>query len=143
MYFTYGHGDRPVAGYTIMRAVGRGGFGEVYSTVGQGGREVALKRLGVNFLASMAEDFGVAPPPPAAQMIASSARKPKRLPRQRSSRWWRWLALLPVLFLSASNILVAGVILGSIVAVCELARWMENLPAGGEDENESFGVKLA
>ncbi len=45
MEFTYGHGDRPVPGYTIMRAVGRGGFGEVYFAVSDGGREVALKRL--------------------------------------------------------------------------------------------------
>jgi hypothetical protein len=45
MEFTYGHGDRPLPGYTIMRAVGRGAFGEVYFAVSDGGREVALKRL--------------------------------------------------------------------------------------------------
>ena len=45
MQFTYGHGDRPLPGYTIMRAVGRGAFGEVYFAVSDGGREVALKRL--------------------------------------------------------------------------------------------------
>ena len=45
MEYTYGHGDRPLAGYTIMRAVGRGAFGEVYFAVSDGGREVALKRL--------------------------------------------------------------------------------------------------
>ncbi len=45
MEFAYGHGDRPLPGYTIMRAVGRGAFGEVYFAVSDGGREVALKRL--------------------------------------------------------------------------------------------------
>ncbi len=28
MAYTFKHGDRPVEGYTIQRAVGRGGFGE-------------------------------------------------------------------------------------------------------------------
>ena len=28
--FQYKHGDRPLEGYTIQRAAGRGGFGEVY-----------------------------------------------------------------------------------------------------------------
>jgi len=41
--FRYKHGDRPLAGYTIERAVGRGGFGEVYYAVSDSGREVALK----------------------------------------------------------------------------------------------------
>ena len=45
MEYAYGHGDRPLTGYTIMRAVGRGAFGEVYFAVSDGGREVALKRL--------------------------------------------------------------------------------------------------
>jgi uncharacterized RDD family membrane protein YckC len=43
--FTFRHGDRPLEGYTIQRAVGRGGFGEVYYAVSDGGREVALKYL--------------------------------------------------------------------------------------------------
>jgi hypothetical protein len=28
--YQYKHGDRPLEGYTIQRAAGRGGFGEVY-----------------------------------------------------------------------------------------------------------------
>ena len=41
--YRYQHGDRPLDGYTIERAVGRGGFGEVYYAVSDSGREVALK----------------------------------------------------------------------------------------------------
>ncbi|HSW44768.1 MAG TPA: protein kinase [Phycisphaerae bacterium] len=43
--FRYKHGDRPLEGYTIQRAVGRGGFGEVYFSVSDAGREVALKAV--------------------------------------------------------------------------------------------------
>src|SRR5438270_5991959 len=43
--FQYKHGDRPLEGYTIQRAAGRGGFGEVYYAVSDGGREVALKLI--------------------------------------------------------------------------------------------------
>ncbi len=45
MAFTYKHGDRPLTGYEIQRGVGRGGFGEVYYAISDGGREVALKYL--------------------------------------------------------------------------------------------------
>lgn len=45
MAYTFKHGDRPLDGYTIQRAVGRGGFGEVYYALSDGGREVALKYL--------------------------------------------------------------------------------------------------
>ncbi len=45
MAYTYKHGDRPLEGYTIQRGIGRGGFGEVYYAVSDGGREVALKYL--------------------------------------------------------------------------------------------------
>jgi len=45
MAYTFKHGDRPVDGYTIQRAVGRGGFGEVYYAVSDAGREVAIKYL--------------------------------------------------------------------------------------------------
>lgn len=48
MAYTFRHGDRPLEGYTIQRAVGRGGFGEVYYAVSDGGREVALKYLREN-----------------------------------------------------------------------------------------------
>ncbi|HRX85618.1 MAG TPA: serine/threonine-protein kinase, partial [Phycisphaerae bacterium] len=48
MAYTYRHGDRPLEGFTIQRAVGRGGFGEVYYAVSDGGREVALKYLREN-----------------------------------------------------------------------------------------------
>jgi len=41
--FQYKHGDRPLEGFTIQRAAGRGGFGEVYYALSDGGREVALK----------------------------------------------------------------------------------------------------
>jgi hypothetical protein len=41
--FQYKYGDRPLDGYTIQRAAGRGGFGEVYYAVSDSGREVALK----------------------------------------------------------------------------------------------------
>src|SRR5688500_1645945 len=43
--FRYKHGDRPLDGYTIQRAAGRGGFGEVYYAISDGGREVALKAV--------------------------------------------------------------------------------------------------
>jgi hypothetical protein len=41
--YQYKHGDRPLDGYTIDRAAGRGGFGEVYYAHSDSGREVALK----------------------------------------------------------------------------------------------------
>ncbi|MEX0885908.1 MAG: serine/threonine-protein kinase [Phycisphaeraceae bacterium] len=43
--FRYARGDRPLDGYTIEHAVGRGGFGEVYYARSDAGREVALKAL--------------------------------------------------------------------------------------------------
>ncbi len=48
MAYTFKHGDRPLDGYTIQRAVGCGGFGEVYYALSDGGREVALKYLKSN-----------------------------------------------------------------------------------------------
>ena len=48
MAYTFKHGDRPLDEYTIQRAVGRGGFGEVYYAMSDGGREVALKYLREN-----------------------------------------------------------------------------------------------
>src|SRR4051812_9268722 len=45
MKFTFGTGQRPLDGYTIKRGVGKGGFGEVYFAVSDGGKEVALKLL--------------------------------------------------------------------------------------------------
>ncbi len=45
MAYTFQHGDRPLASYTIQRGVGHGGFGEVYYAISDGGREVALKYL--------------------------------------------------------------------------------------------------
>jgi len=48
MAFRYRHGDRPLDGFTIQRGVGRGGFGEVYYAISDGGREVALKYLHAN-----------------------------------------------------------------------------------------------
>ncbi len=43
--FTYASGATPLAGYTIKRGVGQGGFGEVYYAVSDGGKEVALKLI--------------------------------------------------------------------------------------------------
>ncbi len=43
MDFQYRSGDQPLAGYTIKRGIGWGGFGEVYYAVSEGGKEVALK----------------------------------------------------------------------------------------------------
>lgn len=48
MAFRYRHGDRPLDGYTILRGIGQGGFGEVYYAVSDGGREVALKAIQQN-----------------------------------------------------------------------------------------------
>lgn len=45
MKFTFSSGHRPLDGYTIKRGVGRGGFGEVYLALSDGGKEVALKVL--------------------------------------------------------------------------------------------------
>ncbi len=45
MKFTYGTGERPLAGYSIKRGVGIGGFGEVYFALNDAGKEVALKRI--------------------------------------------------------------------------------------------------
>jgi hypothetical protein len=48
MNFSYPPDTRPLDGYTIKRAVKRGGFGEVYYAVSDGGKEVALKLLRQN-----------------------------------------------------------------------------------------------
>ncbi len=43
--FLYASGAQPLAGYTIKRGVGRGGFGEVYFALSDAGKEVALKLI--------------------------------------------------------------------------------------------------
>jgi serine/threonine protein kinase len=43
--YTFGSGAQPLAGYTIKRAIGRGGFGEVYYATSDSGKEVALKLI--------------------------------------------------------------------------------------------------
>lgn len=43
--FQFKSGDRPLDGYTIEYALGRGGFGEVYYAVSDAGRQVALKAV--------------------------------------------------------------------------------------------------
>lgn len=43
--FTHASGSKPLAGYTIKRGIGRGGFGEVYYAVSDAGKEVALKLI--------------------------------------------------------------------------------------------------
>lgn len=45
MKFVYASGSQPLAGYTIKRGVGIGGFGEVYFATSDAGKEVALKRI--------------------------------------------------------------------------------------------------
>src|SRR5437899_10964409 len=48
MRFIYSSGQRPLDGYTLKRGIGRGGFGEVYYAVTDGGKEVALKLVNQN-----------------------------------------------------------------------------------------------
>jgi serine/threonine protein kinase len=43
--YRYQNGDRPLDGYTIEHACGRGGFGEVYYAISDAGRQVALKAV--------------------------------------------------------------------------------------------------
>src|SRR3954447_8492490 len=43
--YTFGSGARPLDGYTIKRAIGRGGFGEGYYATSDSGKEVALKLI--------------------------------------------------------------------------------------------------
>ena len=43
--YTYSSGSRPLDGFTIKRAIGRGGFGEVYYATSDSGKEVALKLI--------------------------------------------------------------------------------------------------
>ncbi|XZE53806.1 serine/threonine-protein kinase [Planctomycetaceae bacterium SH139] len=43
--FSYASGSKPLAGYTLKRGVGVGGFGEVYFALSDAGKEVALKRI--------------------------------------------------------------------------------------------------
>jgi len=45
MRFTYKSGTSPLAGYTIKRGIGAGGFGEVYYATTESGKEVALKHI--------------------------------------------------------------------------------------------------
>lgn len=49
MKFTYTSGQRPLDGYTLKRGIGRGGFGEVYYALSDGGKEVALKLVSGNY----------------------------------------------------------------------------------------------
>jgi serine/threonine protein kinase len=43
--YTFNSGARPLDGYSIKRAIGRGGFGEVYYATSDSGKEVALKLI--------------------------------------------------------------------------------------------------
>ncbi|HEY2883234.1 MAG TPA: hypothetical protein VGJ15_12390, partial [Pirellulales bacterium] len=47
--FAYATGERPLAGYTIKRGIGHGGFGEVYYATSDAGKEVALKLIRRNW----------------------------------------------------------------------------------------------
>ncbi len=44
-HFLYAAGARPLAGYTIKRSIGQGGFGEIYFATSDAGKEVALKLI--------------------------------------------------------------------------------------------------
>jgi eukaryotic-like serine/threonine-protein kinase len=48
MKFTFAPESKPLDGYTIKRAIHRGGFGEVYYALSNAGKEVALKLLNNN-----------------------------------------------------------------------------------------------
>ena len=48
MKFTFAPESTPLEGYTIKRAIHRGGFGEVYYAISDSGKEVALKLLNNN-----------------------------------------------------------------------------------------------
>ncbi len=48
MAYTFKHGDRPLDGLTVQRAVGRGGFGEVYYALSDSGKQLAVKYLREN-----------------------------------------------------------------------------------------------
>ena len=48
MPYTFRHGSRPLEGLTVQRAVGRGGFGEVYYALTDSGKQIALKYLREN-----------------------------------------------------------------------------------------------
>ena len=48
MTYAFKHGDRPLDGLTIQRAVGRGGFGEVYYALTDSGKQIAVKYLREN-----------------------------------------------------------------------------------------------
>ncbi len=48
MAYRFKHGDRPLEGLTVQRAVGRGGFGEVYYALADSGKQVAVKYLREN-----------------------------------------------------------------------------------------------
>ncbi len=43
--YTFSSGARPLEGFTIKRAIGRGGFGEVYYATSDAGKEVAIKLI--------------------------------------------------------------------------------------------------
>ena len=46
--FAFQSGQKPLAGYTLKRGIGHGGFGEVYFAVSDAGKEVALKLIRAN-----------------------------------------------------------------------------------------------
>ena len=48
MKFTFAPESKPLPGYTIKRAIHKGGFGEVYYALSDAGKEVALKLLHEN-----------------------------------------------------------------------------------------------
>ena len=61
MPYTYKHGDRPLDGISVQRAVGRGGFGEVYYALTDSGKQMADKfKLKIPVLGGILMNLAVA-----------------------------------------------------------------------------------
>ena len=55
----YNEGDKPLPGYQLVRFLGRGGFGQVWKSIGPGGIEVALKIIDLQGSAGIKEFRGI------------------------------------------------------------------------------------
>ncbi|MFO0968437.1 MAG: hypothetical protein U0793_23015 [Gemmataceae bacterium] len=85
MKFLFASGQRPLDGFTIKRGIGRGGFGEVYLALSDGGKEVALKVLREHRDIEMRHP---AMPQPQAPQPGSSLRPPARTPKAIPGSSW-------------------------------------------------------
>ena len=81
--FQFNSGDRPLDGYTIEYALGRGGFGEVYYAVSDAGRQVALKAV-QNY--EEIELRGIGPGPYCGMMLADMGAEVIRIDRAANVR---------------------------------------------------------